>query len=511
MNKKYSVLMLLILLALLTAAAFFFTKEPAKQAFVPEASVSPEVSVSIIPSISPSPSPSPAISFEVVKTPHKQAKYIFIMIGDGMGQAQRDLAGRYAEFAGDKTPLIMNSLPFNASVATFSANSSITDSAAAATAYATGYKTNNGTLSISPDGEDLKTIMEEAESKGLSTGLITTTTITNATPAAFGAHEESRSSEAQIAFDYLDAGIDFLAGGGAKYLLPSSYSGGLDAIGKPLKSSRGDNKDAVSEYNDAGYKTFIGQQGAKDFTAYVPSAGDKVLASFTNDYMPYELDRLGDSLPTPSLAQMTQKGIETLATDEDGFVLMVEGGRIDHVCKANDPAGTIFETLSFNDAVQQAYDFYKQHPDETLIIVVGDHETGGLTLGSSLDFSCIKGIRLSTTERLHLAYTHKDREAYYTYLAQNFGLSDLSPSEKKLIDKALDFADSKNYKDEYQGSPACAVSGILSKRIGVQWAAPDHTDTPVPLYAVGLNAEYFSGDLDNTDVGKLLFELLDMG
>ncbi len=497
-NKRFPkthIFLLLLSLIAITAAIFLFLREPVRQALAPDAS------------IPPGNSSEPDISFSVVDTGQREAKYVFIMIGDGMGGAQRDLAQSYAEYCGEKTPLVMNSLPASGMVTTNSL-SGITDSAAAATAYAAGCKTNNGMLSMTPEGEELKTIFGEAEEKGLSTGLVTTSRITDATPAAFAAHAKSRTLEADIALDYLDSGVDFFAGGGVSYFLPISYSaGGIDAAGLPMKSLRGDEKDVAAGFIDAGYETFIGLQGAKDFADFVPSPGDKVFASFTNGYMPFELDRKEESLQSPTLAEMTDKAISVLGSDEDGFVLMIEGGRTDHACKANDPAGTIFETLEFNKAVQEAYGFYKRHPDETLVIVVGDHETGGLKIGEDVDLSHVKGLRSSITERINSFYTG-DRDAFYRYLSQNFGLWDLNPGEKARIEDALDAADSKDYKGGYEGSPASAVSAILSKRIGVSWAGPGHTGVPVPLYAAGLYAENFSGNIDNTDIGRLLFELI---
>ena len=504
MNKKLIIPAAVLILVL--AAAFILLRGPLDTG---QATPSPPASAVAAPSKAAAATPVATTSQDISLSilPSKPPKYIFIMIGDGMGDGQRALAERYAEYKGDKTPLVMNTLPLSGTVTTRSLNADITDSAAAATAYATGHKTDNGMLSVMPDGQSLKTVIEEAEEKGLSTGLVTTTTLSNATPAAFASHTESRALEADIALQYLDSGVDFFAGGGDKYFLPSSYSGGFDVTGAPLASSRGDGRDLVSEFEQAGYKTFIGRQGAQDFTAYVPLAGDKVLASFANDYMPYELDRINDRFPAPSLADMTQKAIETLKGDEDGFALMIEGGRIDHTCAANDPAGTVNETLAFNDAVQQAYDFYTQHPEETLLIVVGDHETGGLKLGDDLDLSHIAGVKLSVTERLHVFYTG-DRQAYYAYLAANLGLDDLNPSEKQRIEDALDFADSADYKGEYRDSPASVVAAILSKRIGVEWAGKDPTGVPVPLYAVGPDADAFSGDKDNTEIGQLLFDVL---
>ncbi len=482
---------LLFSLAALLAAVFLFLREPMRQALAPAVSVSPG---------------QPAAGFEASRTP--KVKYIFLMIGDGMGEAQRGLAQCYAEYCGEKTPLIINSLPANGVVTTNSLNNDITDSAAAATALATGHKTNNGMISITPEGEVLKTIIEEAEDKGLSTGLVTTSKITDATPAAFAAHTESRTREADIALDYLGSGVDFFAGGGVSYFLPISFSaGGIDAAGAPLESLRGDEKDIVSAFEDAGYETFIGMQGAKDFNDFVPWAGCRVFAAFTNDYMPYESDRKEEGLVSPTLAEMTDKAISALEYDEDGFVLIIEGGRIDHACNFNDAAGAAGEALAFNEAAEEAYAFYGDHPGETLMIVVGDHETGGLMIGEKTDFSHISDVRLSVQDRLQFVYDG-GRDEFFQYIAQNFGLGDLNPGEKWKIKIALDSADNSGADKGYGSVVALTIADIISKRAGVSWKGIGHTNTPVILYAAGPRSKDFSGNIDNTKVGLLLFEII---
>lgn len=501
-------ILILLLLVAAAAAAFLFLREPAIEAMAPSVSPSATVYVSVYQETQ-SPSPSAGVSFEVIKTPKKQSKYIFLMIGDGMGEAQRNLAESFADLNGEKTSLIINSLPVSGKVTTASANASVTDSAASATALSTGHKTNNGMIAVAPDGEELKTIIEQAEDNGLSTGLVTTTSITNATPAAFAAHQKSRGSEADIALDYLDSGVDFFAGGGASFFLPASYSGGgLDAAGRKLASSRKDDTNLVSDFEQAGYVTFIGAQGAAEFSHYIPSAGDKVFASFTNSHMPYAIDAATQRFAAPSLAGMTRTAIQTLQTDDDGFVLMVEGGRIDHACHINDAAGAVFETLSFNDAVEEAYAFYSAHPEETLIIVVADHETGGLKINNDkLDLSHINDIRLSLQDSLQSVY-NGDRDAFSDYLADNFGLNSLNPSETSRIKKALNTADKAKPDKGYGSVVARAVADILSDRIGVSWKGTGHTGVPVPLYAVGMRAQDFSGNIDNTDIGRLIFDIL---
>ncbi len=509
MNRK--LIMLAAVLILVLAAAILLLKGPL-DAGQSHTEASPPASAAAAPSevaaVTPVATTSPDISISIL--PSKPPKYIFIMIGDGMGKGQRALAQGYAEYKGIKTPLVMNAFPVSGTVTTRSLNADITDSAAAGTALATGHKTNNGMLSVTPEGEALKTIIEEAEDLGFSTGIVTTTSITNATPAAFASHVESRAYDADIALDYLDSGVDFFAGGGNQYFLPSSYSGGLDAAGALLASGRGDERDLVSEFADAGYKTFIGARGALDFASYVPSAGDKVLASFVNSHMPYELDRTA-SLPAPSLETMTQKAVETLAFDSDGFVLMVEGGRIDHACHINDAASAIRETLAFDDAVSAAYDFYTRHPEETLIVVVADHETGGLRFElSDVEFARIDAINVSIQGKVQTAYSG-DREAFYSFIAESLGLADLNTRERGIIDEAFDAADKADPEKGYGSVVALAVSDIVSRRVGVKWSDTAHTAASVPLTAVGLNADRFSGKKDNAEIGQLLFDVLREG
>src|SRR6056297_2519087 len=170
----------------------------------------------------------------------KAPKYIFYFIGDGMGISQRKLADIYLDEKNNKN-LIMNNFPVNSFIDTRSLNSYITDSAAAGTALATGYKTNNGMISVRPDSDKkLETIVELAENKGLSTGVISTTRLTHATPAVFTAHNKDRGKENEIAIDLLDSGVDFFYGGGLKHFIPS----------KIKNSERKDNKNLLEKFAD---------------------------------------------------------------------------------------------------------------------------------------------------------------------------------------------------------------------------------------------------------------------
>lgn len=271
-------------------------------------------------------------------------KNIILLIGDGMGMGQL----MAAELMNGDDDLVIRSLPYKSLVTSYPLSAYVTDSAAAATALATGYKTVNGAISMLPNGTILTTVLEVAEAQGMSTGVVTTTRVTHATPASFMAHISSRNSEYDIARQVLDSGVDVVLGGG------SNFFSGLDP-------------------SAAGYTVV-------DTTSELMGFGTgKLLGLFNgfNDYMSYNDDR--DPELEPSIAEMTRKSIELLSGDPDGFFLMVEGGQIDGASHDNDFDNTLSETYAFDDAVLEALEFASMR-DDTLVIVTADHETGGLLL-----------------------------------------------------------------------------------------------------------------------------------
>jgi alkaline phosphatase len=280
-------------------------------------------------------------------------KNVILLIGDGMGLAQVTLARLSLGEA-----LMMDSMPSGGLAKTHSANSTITDSAAAGTALATGYKTNNGMISVLPDGKQVQTILEAASELGKATGLVTTVTITHATPAVFGSHVNSRGDEADIAPQYLDRKINVLLGGGRQFFIPQSAK----------ESKRKDDRDLIAEAKSAGYEFVDARE------AMLSAKGSKLLGLF-------QMSAMTTEAPEPTLAEMADKAISVLSPDKDGFFVMIEGGQIDWRCHANDVAGTIKQTLDFDAAVGKALDFARKRND-TLVIVTADHETGGLTIVS---------------------------------------------------------------------------------------------------------------------------------
>ncbi len=275
---------------------------------------------------------------------------VILMIGDGNGVGHLN-ATRISLGPGDI--LYVDTFPLMDFVETYSQNNPVTDSAAAGTALACGLKTWNGIVAMTSSGMPLLTILEWAESQNKSTGLVTTTRLTHATPACFAAHVLSRSQEANIAAQMLtEHEIEVLLGGGRTQLASL-----LD--------------DAVA----AGY-TLIENR------SQLLGSGDaaKLLGVFSDDHMSYDVDR--NPLLEPSLAEMTNITLQSLVRDVDGFFLMVEGGRIDHAAHNNDIDNVIGDGLAFNEAVGVALEFAEQD-GETLLIVVADHETGGLIVNTS--------------------------------------------------------------------------------------------------------------------------------
>ena len=436
----------------------------------------------------------------------EKPKYVFYLIGDGLGASQRQIAEYYLQhMMGDNNAtLTMNDMAVAGINTTYALDTLVTDSAAAGTALACGVKTNNGMIAQTADGKDVKTLVEAVEELGYATGVVTSTRITHATPAVFYAHNADRDDENGIATDLVNSGVDFIAGGGYRNFLPNTDE----------SSKREDDKDLIADMSALGYKTFIGEDGAADLASYAPAAGDQVLALFSKSHMPYEVDRANSDTKLESLSDITQKGVDLLSKNKDGFFLMVEGGRIDHACHPNDVVATIYDTLEFDEVVKVAMDFYNAHPKETLVVVVGDHETGGLGLGFANDYflnlDAIDGITASFEDVYGNVYeAGGDRNAYYDYLA-TVGIKDFTDEEKALIEAGMDAVDAGADTADYGSyNPAgIAVDHIVSQRAGVQWTTYAHTGTQIPFSVMGLTEEAFGGFMDNTEIAQMVAKVL---
>jgi len=452
-------------------------------------------------------------------------KYIFMFIGDGMGTTQISAAQLYKNTLGkpEGSKLNMLTFPVQGMTTTYSAYSFITDSAAAGTALATGYKTISGVISMDPSlSIVLETLAERAKALGRKVGIISSVSIDHATPAAFYAHQESRSSYYEISRQLVESGFDFFGGGSVR-----------NPTGK-----YGDQENIFDYATENGYKVIRTQSDYDAFDALAKTAEYEKVWVINEDIaggstMYYALDKKD----TFDLADITKTAIDYLDND-NGFFIMVEGGKIDWACHANDAASAIMDTLDFDEAIKEAMAFYSKHPNETLIVVTADHETGGMTIGSNGVTDDLKPELISYQNVSYDRFTThvnqlKKKERLVSFendlmpVVENaFGLS-LDSRNPTNPDMILSAYEVKQFKKAFEtfinGDPsteethllyagynpiAITCTHILNQKAGFGWTVFSHTGVPVATYALGNGQELFSGSYDNTDIAKKLFSLL---
>ncbi|MDY2640884.1 MAG: alkaline phosphatase [Mediterranea sp.] len=439
----------------------------------------------------------------------QQAKYVFYFIGDGMGLNQVNATEMFlAEQENGRigtSPLCFASFPYAGYATTYSATNSITDSSAAGTALATGVKTYNGAIGVNPDKEVVESVAVKAQRSGKRVGVTTSVSIDHATPSAFYAHQESRSWYYEIALDLPKAGFDFYAGSG--FLKPDRTH---------------DKKKAPSIYPifaEAGYTL---ARGVEEYQAKRAEADKMILIQqegADQSSLPYAIDRKEGDL---TLKQITESAVDFLMKDggKKGFFLMVEGGKIDWSCHGNDAATTVREVMDMDEAVKVAYEFYKKHPKETLIVVTADHETGGLGLGYSKYELHLANLihQQESADALSRSITNLRRQRrIYTwedikeFLGEKMGFWKSVKinweQEKRLRDAFEDSFVKNNVKFEEslysKTEPLAAVAKqVMSQVALLGWTTSNHSAGYVPVYAVGAGAKAFSGKMDNTDIPK---------
>jgi alkaline phosphatase len=380
----------------------------------------------------------------------------------------------------------MNLLPAQGFIRTDSL-SGTTDSAAAGTALATGRKTRNGVVAMSPSlSENFVSIAEIARRKGMKTGIVTSVFLQDATPAAFYGHAKTRSEHYSLGKQSVESGYEYFAGGGF-----------INPKGKNKKS-----RDLYEMASSEGYAV------ARDLKTF-PASG-KVLAlhpGASNGYMPWVIDERGG----PSLADFTDYGIKLL-DGPNGFFMMVEGGKIDLACHANDAATTVREVIAFDEAVLRAVEFMNSRPESTLIVVTSDHETGGMAVGenNAAIYETLSSQRgsYSAFER---SVSPKEGASFADYAAlaeKFFGLgATASPElEKTLRLSAMDIKRRKTAVADYNKLYATydpftlACLKAANARAGITWATFWHTGEKTPVSAAGVGAEAFAGEYDNTGI-----------
>lgn len=443
----------------------------------------------------------------------KTAKYVFLFIGDGMGLPQRAATAAYT---GKK--LTIDTMPAQGVTTTFAKDRFITGSAASATALACGIKTNINYIGVDEDFRAVRTVAEIAKSQGKKVGIVSSVSIDHATPAAFYAHVKTRQMYHEIDHALAESGFDYFAGGGLK-----------DPAGKKSKSPMGD---ALKKAKANGYKVV---DNKSDFMALTPADG-KILArnAWLQDgkALPYVMDMTDADITLP---EFTAKGIELLNND-DGFFMMVEGGKIDWACHANDATASILNTISFDNAVKEALDFYEQHPSETLIVVTGDHECGGLTLGFAgtkygSHFQILGNQKVSFqkfTDEVLASFKAKGGkfDDMKVLITDQFGLkfvgdaktdpmvlADYQVEEIKVaFDRTMKGAEKAKGAEyllygDYEPL-AVTLTHVLNQKAGLGWTSYKHTGVPVSTSAIGVGSELFNGSYDNTDIAKKIMSVM---
>ncbi|MDO5100766.1 MAG: alkaline phosphatase [Eubacteriales bacterium] len=492
---------------------------------------------------------------EKTTTAAKAPKYIFLFIGDGMSYPQLQLTNYYLnakdqskaqtvtvegiekqELVSEKK-LNMMQLPVTGSVQTYDSTSFAPDSASTATSIATGNKTWSGSINVSLDfSQKYETIAEKLKKQlDYKIGVISSVNLNHATPAAFYAHQNSRNSYYEIGEELIASNFDYFAGGS-------------------IKKATGDKKDKEDLHElaaKAGYKVIKTQEEAK---ALKPEDGKAIVIDehlADSDAMAYELDRPQDNM---ALADYVDQGIKMLDNDK-GFFMMVEGGKIDWACHANDAASAITDTIALDNAVAEAIEFYNEHPEETLILVTGDHETGGLTIGyAGTDYDTF----LKNFENQKISYAKFDEEYVKKYreeqtpfetvmqdVTELFGLqvptqdtsetttkdsADGHPEqddkgslvmtdyEYQLLQQAYETSLARTGEEKEFGQEeyirygsydpfSVTITHILNNKSGINFGSYAHTGLPVEMLAQGAGAESFVGYYDNTDIYKKLATL----
>lgn len=370
-----------------------------------------------------------------------KAKYIFLFIGDGMGfshvaATESYLSDKAGKLGGEQ--LTFTEFPYHGSASNYSANSKVTDSAASGTAIATGVKTNNGMIGVNKDGNPAESVAEALHDDGYQVAIISSVPVNHATPSAFYAHNANRSAYFDLTKEIPESGFEFFAGSGF-----GEYFGEEDNV--KIGS------DVWLEKN--GINVCFSKEKTKEAIAN----GDRMVVC-----QPYNKDRepasyeAGSETPDDHilLSEMLELGLERLSEDKP-FFIMCEGGEIDWAAHSHKTIPTVQSIMAFDNAIKVAYNFYLEHPEETLIIVTADHGTGGISLDDP---------------------------------------------RWEILDSAWIAAGKTNTLDRKDNS-------ILNEKAGIGWTTYGHTGDHVPMYAIGKGAERFSGRIDNTEIkGKILAE-----
>ena len=452
-----------------------------------------------------------AMLFVLAAMAEGQAKYVFYFIGDGMGVNQINVTETYLAALKGRIgiePILMSEFPVVGLVNTYSATNGVTDSAAGGTALASGHKTKNGAIGVL---EDLQTpvtsIAQWAKNAGKAVGVATTVAITHATPASFYGHQPKRQMYYELGQDLCKSGFDFFAG--CDFHRPNTKEG------EPTLRQQA--QAAGYTILTGGYKEY--QKKGLKAEKLIMLQSDEQNEKLESDHLPYSLDQTKNDL---TLEQIVRAGINYLTSkNTDGFFFQIEGGMIDYACHRNDIGNAINEVLDLDKAVKVAYEFYQQHPDETIIVITADHETGGLVMGTGpyeLHTDLLRFQHKSIDElKWMLREQYKRAPKKFTWTAvekvlkeqMGFGAGiTLNDKQRERLQNrwnAIEKAISENGKVNDRINDLCETTKhILSEVAHISWASGGHSNGYVPVYAIGPGTEVFQGRIDNIEIAPAM-------
>ena len=426
---------------------------------------------------------------------NKRAKNIIFMVSDGMSNGTLSMADLYSRNILGKTSnwmsLYLENKVSRGLMDTASANSYVTDSAAASSSFGGGHRIHNGMLNVGINGEQYLPIWQKFKKKGKKAGCVTTVTITHATPAGFCVNSSSRSAEPEIAQMYADLGFDVMMGGGDEYF---------------NKEKRKDKKDLYEYYKKKGYQVINEAEDLKEI-----KKGKPVLGVFSQGALPYTIDRetLKDEYKDiPTLAQMTKAAIDQMKDHKEGFVLQVEAGKVDWAAHANDVSALIHDQLSFDEALKVVIDFAEKDGN-TLVIFTTDHGNAnpGTIYGSNMNekFNSISKYKFTNEYVLNNLKADFNLQQVKDWIKECNDIS-LSDDQAKQMLSFYNGLDKEDGLYNYKKLPFHLYSEIQKKNNNVGWISMDHSGDYVEVGAFGPGKELLKPHLKNTDLHYLMLD-----
>ncbi|KAF7722432.1 hypothetical protein EC973_003134 [Apophysomyces ossiformis] len=444
-------------------------------------------------------------AFDSSVKPVQNVRNVIMMISDGLGPASVSFARTYSQFLYNHPydhVLPLDSLHIGQS-RTRSASTLVTDSAAGATAFSCGLKTENRAVGVDPKGQPCGTVLESAKlHHGMKTGLVATSRITHATPASFSAHVKDRDNEDSIAAQQLGDNplgrvVDLMFGGGVCHFLPKADGG-----------CRADKRNLLQEAKEKYGWSIL--RNRTEFDALSNDSKLPLMGLFSSGHMDYEIDRVAET--QPSLTEMSTKALHILSaatnSTDKGFFLMIEGSRIDMAAHSNDAAAHLHDILEYQNTVALVKEFVDNNPG-TIMISTSDHETGGLSLARQVSNTyprylwypdVLTKVKQSTVGlATHILKNKLPSSDVQILLKERLGIDD--PTEKEI--SAMASKKSVKSLDQY-------LAEMVSLRAQLGWATHGHSAVDVNLYAYGEGVDSLRGSHENIEIGHFIEKVLDL-